>query len=423
MKKMNINNFEEELICETLDNGFEIYLLPITNKKNYITIIGTKYGGADTKFKIDGKEVTTPSGIAHFLEHKLFEREDNPFAFYAKSGTDVNASTTLDTTTYYFTGNNNYEENLEYLLNWIKKFDVTDEQVEKEKKIILEEARMHVDNPDRILYEKSKENILVKHPYRIQTIGTEEDINSITKEDLKLCYNTFYKPNNMFLIAAGNFNYEKALEIIKEKMENLKNNKSKVEKIKVEEPDTPYKELEIINCNVKIPKIALSYKINKNLFKDLKIEKYFLDLYVYMVLSLGFGTTSDFREELLKEELFTSLGYQLFDTDMHYVISFIANTNEPEILSERIDDYIKNIKFDELAFERMKKTWIASEIRMIDNISVTAYNVLDDIMDYHCYKNEKIKDKKKMNYSTLLKVAKSLNFDNKSLLILTKEVK
>ena len=131
MKKININNFNEKLYYEKLQNGFLVYMVPLKDKRSYKINLGIKYGNSYTDFEMDNKKYHTPSGVAHFLEHKLFERENgiSPFEFYSKSGTSVNASTSILYTNYYCTGNNNFNENLEYLLNWIKEINITDENV------------------------------------------------------------------------------------------------------------------------------------------------------------------------------------------------------------------------------------------------------------------------------------------------------
>ena len=183
MKEININNFDEKLYYEKLDNGLEVFILPLSNTKSFYVSLSVKFGGINRLFKVNGKEYTVPTGIAHFLEHKIFEREENPFNFYLKSGTDVNASTNNDNTTYFFYGNSNFDDNLRYLLNWVTHFSITKEQVEKEKGIILEEASMYKDVPDRILYEKLSQNIYVNHPYKDKVIGTDSDIKSINKEE------------------------------------------------------------------------------------------------------------------------------------------------------------------------------------------------------------------------------------------------
>ncbi len=418
METININKFKEKLYFEKLDNGLEVYLIPMSDKKNYMGLLGVKYGGANTRFKIDDKEYCTPTGIAHFLEHKLFEQEVSPFNFYAKSGTDVNASTTQDYTAYYFMGNNNFNENLEFLLKWIKNFNITDAQVEKEKGIILEEASMYKDNPDRKIFELLNLNTFVNHPYRIKTIGTDSDIKRITKEDLELCYNTFYTPDNMALVVVGNFDLEETLKIIKENSDFKKKIEGKVTKVEVLEEDEVKVKKQVLKENINIPKIGISYKINKKNLNKLNIDKYELDLYIYLILALGFGNTSDFREELMKKELFTEAGYQLLDTKDYYVIQIICTTNYPEELYNKISNYILNVKLDEDSFERMKKTLIASEVRMIDNVSVTTYNVLYDILDYEKYQNEKIKINRSLKFEVLKDVYHAMSFKNEALVVL-----
>ena len=420
MKTLNINNFEEKIIYEKLENNMEVYLVPTKKKENYYCSFTTRYGGENLKFKVDNKVCKTPSGIAHFLEHKLFEHQPNPFEFYGKSGTDVNASTTSDYTSFYFLGNNCFLDNLEYLVKWIPNLSITEEQVTKEKGIILEEASMYKDNPDRILYQKSLSNVFINDDVRKKVIGTDSDIKKITKEELELCYTSFYRPDNMFLIAVGGFNAKEALDIIKKNLKSFKNPSNKVEKIVAKEKDEVYKTFEKIKMDIETPKVALNYKINKNKFKKLKLDKYFLDYYLNMIIALGFGSTSDFREYLLNNSLFTSSSYQLMDTNTHYVISFYATTNKPKELIEKTRNYFKNIELNKENFERLKKIWIASEVRMIDSIHGTANNIMYDVLDYGEYKNNKINDIRSLSYDTLNKVKECLDLNNEAVIVINK---
>lgn len=424
MQEININNFEEKLYYEKLFNGLEVFMVPMLQKQNYFCMFGTKYGGRNLKFKVGNKEIEVPSGIAHFLEHKLFEREEsNPFEFYGKSGTDVNASTTSECTNYYFFGNNNFLDNLKYLLNWITKLEIDDEKVKKEQGIILEEASMYKDRPERILYERILANVYQKDTRRKKVIGTDSDIVRITKEDLEICYKSFYRPDNMYLIIVGNINPIDTIKLIKEELKDFNNPDEVVSVIEEKEPDKVYKEYEEIFMDIETPKIGISYKINKNKFKKLNIDKYNLDYYLQMLMTLGFGTSSDFKEKLLNEGLFTSLTYQITDSSTHYLIDFYATTDKKDELIKRIDDYIKNIdiKYDD--FMRLKKTWIASEVRMIDSINATLYNILDDILDYEEFKNEKIQDMKNLDFDKLKEVKESLDFKNKAVVAILKDNK
>lgn len=412
MQKLPINNFEEVLYYDKLPNGLDLYLLPLANKKNYFAFLGTRYGGKDINFKIADQEYHVPTGIAHFLEHKLFEQEENPFAYYSKSGTDVNAQTTSDYTAYYFTGNQNFLNNLKYLLNWVTVFNIDDTKVKKEQGIILEEARMYKDNPARILYEKIKENTFITDPVRYKVIGTDEDIKKITKEDLELCYRAFYRPDNMFLIIVGNFPLDETYNLIKEELKDFKNPKEKVSKITVKEPDNVLKKQEVIVLNKEVPRIGYSIKINQERFKKLNLEESILDHYLFMIIALSLGSASDFREYLLSNHLFLSLSHQITKTDTHYVLEFYATSNEPEKLGKELTEYLKNIVLKKDDFVRIKKTWIASEVRIMDSLQACLYNILDDILDYKEFKNQRINDIKTMDFATLNKVLKCCDFQN-----------
>ena len=143
MKKIELLNLDMEIYTETLDNGLEIYFIPYENKKNYYISYATKYGSDVTSFDYENKKYTPPLGIAHYLEHKMFETEsgEDPFTFFSESGTDSNAMTSFDSTKYICYGTKNFKENLSYLLDFVNKPYFTDENVEKEKGIIAEEIR------------------------------------------------------------------------------------------------------------------------------------------------------------------------------------------------------------------------------------------------------------------------------------------
>ena len=182
MKKINLKNIDMTLYTEVLSNGLEIYMLPYKNKKNYYVTFATRYGSDVLEFTdINRKSYRPPLGIAHFLEHKMFEEEsgEDPFTFYAKSGTDCNAATSFDSTQYMFWGNKNFNKNLEYLLRFVTHPYFTDQNVKKEKGIIAEEIKMYRDYPDYKLELKLRENIYKNHPRRLDIAGTVSEINKM----------------------------------------------------------------------------------------------------------------------------------------------------------------------------------------------------------------------------------------------------
>ncbi len=187
MKTINLEGLDITLYEEELDNGLKIYLLPYQNKKDYFITYATRFGSDITSFTDTNQEKhKLPLGIAHFLEHKMFEQEDgiDPFTYYSKSGTDANASTSYDNTCYLCTGTKNFENNLRYLLKFVNSPFFTKENVDKEKGIIAEEINMYQDIPDFKLELKLREKIYAKHPRKNDIAGTITEINKITPNDL-----------------------------------------------------------------------------------------------------------------------------------------------------------------------------------------------------------------------------------------------
>ncbi len=413
MKEININNFDEKLYYEKLDNGLEVFVVPLKNTKTFYVNLAVKFGGANRIFKLNGKEYIVPTGIAHFLEHKLFDRKDNPFDFYMKSGTDVNASTNNDSTSYYIYGNNNFDDNLRYFLNWVTNFSITKEQVEKERGIILEESSMYKDIPNSILYETLSSNLFVNHPYKDKAIGTDSDINSITKEQLELCYRSFYRPDNMYLVAAGDINQDNFIKIVKEELKDYKRSNDVVEVLKIDEPNEVKKEYEEIQMPVEVNKLAIGYKMNRSLFKDINIDRYTLDYYMQMILNMAFGSSSIFVEQMYLKNIVQSVTYELVDIEDYYTFNFYVSTDKTKEFLEELNKYIKNLELDIDTFNRIIKLWVASEVRMIDQAVSAAKNIIYDIIDYGDFKNNKIKDIRNLDYNVLLEVYKKMDFSNK----------
>ena len=217
MKKITINKINEDIYYEKLENGLEVYLYTNDNIHNNYVTFTTKYGSIYNEFEDEsGKMIKVPNGIAHFLEHKVFVQKDGPQPeeYYGASGTISNAYTTFKNTTYLFSGVNNLENNIEYLLDFVQNIYLTNENVESEKGIIIQEINMCNDRPSDILYDKIRLNTIKENPFRESIIGTPKEVKSITKELLLKCYNRFYNPMNMFLVVTGNFDKEDRKSVV-----------------------------------------------------------------------------------------------------------------------------------------------------------------------------------------------------------------
>ena len=275
---------------------------------------------------------------------------------------------------------------------------------------------MYDDIPESVLENKLKENLYHIDPHRIDIAGSCSDIDKITKEDLYLCYNTFYNPNNMFIIIAGNFDMEEASDIIKNRLENKENRISKITVKDYKEPKSVYKKEEELSVNIKVPKIGLGYKFSK---EDLKLDDELeLDLYLSMLTTLLFGSASIFRERVRKENLMTSFYYEWDDIKKYKSLLLYAETENPDLLIAEIEKELANIIITQEDFERMKKVWISNEVKMIDYVETTVNNLYDDLIRYKKVVDNKIDLIRKLDFNKLSRLLGQMKFNNRSKVIL-----
>lgn len=414
MKKISLKGLDIAAYTETLNNGLEVFMIPYDNKKNYFISYATRFGSDVLEFTDDKKKNHKPPlGVAHFLEHKMFEEESgiDPFTFFSESGTDSNASTSFDNTQYICYGNKEFNKNLRYLLQFVSNPYYTDENVEKEKGIIAEEINMYEDIPDFKLEMKLRECIYKNSPRRIDIAGSVEEIYKITKEDLYACYNNFYIPSNMFVLIVGNFDKEIALEIIKDELDTkVTTHLPKIKQVK--EPTKVNKSTLSIKGNIEVPKIALGLKIST---EQIELKDFELDLYLAMLTNILFGAASTFREKVRKDKLLNGL-YTEWETYEEFKTFYLmASSIEPDKLIEEVKKVLEKIDIDEASFNRIKKVWTSREIKSIDSIDDTVDNMYHDILNYKKIIPNKLDIIKNMKYKTLKDLIKKINFKNISI--------
>ena len=419
MKKIDLIGLDQSVYFEKLDNGLEIYMIPYQNKSNYAMHYITKYGSIQTTFIPYGKKEkrTVPDGIAHFLEHKMFEQEDgiDPFTFASKTGTYSNASTNFECTRYYFEGNQAFEENLDYLLDFVGSPYFTDENVEKEKGIIAEEIKQYDDEVEWTFEEELKKALLQKDNHRIDIAGTVESINKITKEDLYDTYYTFYQPSNMFLVISGDFDKDKALATIKNNKTLEKANSNFLIKVFSEEEPLKVNE-EKVELELPVATTKVGYGIKISL--DDVDNKYLFDLYIGMMLNIKFGLSSLFREKLKADKLMTSFYIEREIIGNYLIISFKADSSNPDELVKAIKKELETYDVAEEDISRLKKVWISSEVMMIDNINMTLENVIDDIIRYGKIISNRVDIYRSLNKKEYDDIISKVDFSNSSTLII-----
>ena len=420
MKKIKLSGIEEEIIYEKLPNGLDVYLYNkegVTN--NYVTFT-TKFGSIYNEFIPINEKKTykIPNGVAHFLEHKVFvqETDPQPEEFFSKSGALSNAYTTFKNTTYLFSGPNNLKENILFLLDYVQSPYFTKENVDSEKGIITQEINMYEDNPTDVLYEKIRENVFHNNPYKHSVIGTTEDINKVTEKMLYKCYNTFYNPENMFLVVTGSFNEEEILNAISENQSKKEFKQlEKLEVKKFKEPNEVLKKKEIINRPTEIPKVSYNIKISLD---NLDIDKKKYNLYLFIIFNILFDDTSYFDEEAKNENLITnSLSIELLNTDTHMLVSLINETTNYEALLEKIKNTLDNISIKESDLERKKRVLISNELFSFENIEIINDMIVDNIIYENKIEENMIGLIKSMNIDELNNIIKNIDLTNNSIVI------
>lgn len=383
MKKTKLKQFSLDLYSETLDNGLLINIIPKTNVNNIYVTFSTKYGSVHDEFvPIDRNDFyKVPMGVAHFLEHKVFEQEDgeDPFTKFSTNGADANANTSNYKTTYLFSGPSNLSDNLNFLLDFVQSPYFTDENVEKEKGIIAQELKMLNDKPYWRLYEQALSNSFINHPIKYPVGGTLETIKKITKEDLYTCYNTFYHPANMFITISGNVDPKEIVDIIKSNQAKKTFAPFKDITIKdYDEPDEVAHEYEEIKFDVSLPKIAHCYKINK---LDYDINR--LKLYLTIYFSLTLDSSSLLDEKLREQHLISNgIDYEIVNTNKHllFIVGF-ESTDYKKVLNE-LTSILGKVHITEEELNRKKKTLKSSFIYRSDNIFAINSKIDNNIIRY-----------------------------------------
>lgn len=382
MEELELKGLNEKIYVYHTKCGLPIYMWVNEKVSSMYASLSVKYGSIHTKFKIGKKTYEVPNGIAHFLEHVKFNIDEETTAhdeFY-KLGGDANAFTTFDYTSYIVFATNNKKENLEELLNFVYNPFFTKKCISKEKGIIVEEANMGLDDPYSIVFFHSLLNTLQKSKYRNTITGTPDDVTTITLEDVKLVYDTFYHPENMFLTLTGNFNpYEMACLV----EDNL--SKKKFGKylnpiiIKENEPKkvtTKYKEEYI---NVTYPRLKFSIKMDMSRFKNYSSLE--LKILTSLLFNINFGATSDFKDELMEKGLIQNMNVTCDVYDDTFVVTINVTSNFKEEIIKKVKEKLENLSISELDFKRKKNATIATLILDYEDLENVSYRIQDDVLN------------------------------------------
>lgn len=369
MKKIHNDFFDEDFYIEKLDNGLEVVIF---NKKDFLTTacaFATSYGALNTDEVLDGKEYHFHPGVAHFLEHKLFESEDkNIFEEFSNMGCNVNAFTSYHETVYYFsTTNKEIEEPLNLLLDFVQKLDITDENVEKEKGIICQELAMYMQNPDSRLLQETYRSLYHNYPLKYDIGGDETSVNAISKDELDLCYKINYHPNNMVLLIVSPLDVNYLMDIVKENQSKKHFDEQKdVKTLLIDEDDSVVRKEFSFEMDINKPKHVYALKLKPN-FKDsddIVYKQWCLDLYLKAYFS---SINKDYQEWLNKGLINDYFGYEVdFDKDYAYILFY--NESEEDNIKELIDNELKKDLITEEILTSIKRRYIGNSFDTLNDV-------------------------------------------------------
>ena len=382
MEELELKGLNEKIYVYKTKCGLPVYMWVNEKVSSMYASLSVKYGSIHTKFKIGKKIYEVPNGIAHFLEHIKFNIDEETTAhdeFY-KFGGDANAFTTFDYTSYIVFATNNKKENLEELLNFVYNPFFTKKSVAKEKGIIVEESNMGLDDPYNVVFFHTLLNVRQISKYRNPITGPPGEVHSLSLEDVKLVYDHFYHPENMFLTLTGNFNPYEMASLVEDNLSK----KSFGEYlnpvvIKENEPKKVIEKYKEEYINLTYPRIKFSVKMDMGRFKD--YSKLELKLLTNLIFNINFGATSDFKDELMEKGLIQNMSVTNDIYDDTFVITISVTSNFKEEVIKRIKEKLENLSVNEIDFKRKKNATIATLILDYEDVENVSYRIQDDVLN------------------------------------------
>ena len=376
MELTNYPQLGEKVYREVLSNGLTVAVVPRPGFTKKLCYFVTDFGAIHTDFTLDGKHWSVPAGIAHYLEHKMFDLPGRDVsAEFAALGAIPNAFTGYDVTAYYFSCTENFRECLDLLLEFVSTPYFTQETVQKEQGIIGQEIDMNRDNPDTQIFEMLMENMYDRHPIRIPILGRRETIAKITPENLTACHNAFYRPDNMLLCVVGDVDPEEVKAIAEKRLGN--GDYPPVERVRRwEEALTCATAYEEKTMDVAMPMFHLGFKCES---WEPGEEATRRELTAELAAEALFGESSPLYQQLYEAGLIdTSFGGGFETIDGMALFTASGDSNNPKAVTEAIlarADQIVREGLDEADFLRMKRSALGRRIRSLDSFDATCYRI------------------------------------------------
>ncbi len=372
---------KEKLYIEKLENGLTVMIIPKKGITKKYAIWGTHYGSIDNNFLVPGETeaIKVPDGIAHFLEHKMFEQENgtNSLDTLTAIGANANAYTTNDHTAYLFECTDNFEAAFDELADYIQHPYFTDENVEKEKGIIGQEIMMYDDYPEWVIYINAMKAMYKNNPVKLDIAGSIESISKIDKDILYKCYNTFYNPSNMVLVLCGDFDVEQMIEGVKKRLLPVKAN-GEIKRIYPEEPDEIVQKQIEAEMEVSMPSFMIGYKVKLEPEENV-VKKH---IAIEILLNLIAGKSSNFYKKMYDQGFLQSpldLDFEFTENYSHVLIG--GQSKNPKKVLEELNKEILETKkqgINKEDFERIKKMIYGEYVKEYNEVGNIARMFISD---------------------------------------------
>ena len=387
MQIIENSKVKEKLYVEKLENGLTVMIMPKKNIQKKYMIWATNFGSIDNKFIApnDKEETNIPDGVAHFLEHKMFEQQNgtNSLDTLTALGVNANAYTTTDHTCYLFECTDNFYPAMDELMDYVQNPYFTDQNVEKEKGIIGQEIQMYDDYPSWAVYMNAMKCMYKNNPIIIDIAGSIESISKIDKEVLYKCYNTFYHPSNMVMCFAGDFEPEALIEEVKKRLKPTEKH-GEIKRIYPEEPEQIVKKENTQNMEVSMPIFVIGIKDvidNKNCTSSSIVKKH---IAIEILLNMLIGKSSKLYKELYEAELITGEPYLEYEFSKQYAhVSITGQSNNPKKVLEKFEAEIKKMKENDIDlahFQRVKNMIYGNYVKEYDDVAEICRMFVGDYM-------------------------------------------
>ncbi|MFO3701511.1 pitrilysin family protein [Staphylococcus felis] len=372
MRKAHYEQIDETVYQATLDNGLNVFIIPKRDFQKTFVTYTTQFGSLDSKFKPHQSDdfVTVPDGVAHFLEHKLFEKEEvDLFTEFAEHDAQVNAFTTFDRTSYLFSATNHIHDNIIRLLNMVETPYFTEESVEKEKGIIAEEIKMYQEQPGYRLMFNTLKGLYHQHPVKVDIAGSVESIYEITKEDLYLCYKTFYHPSNMVLFVVGDVDPTQIYELVKAH-EDKRQITAQPDIVRDALAEPSHIEEPYISEAMTLQSSRLMLGFKNKLYNLTDYQRVKEDIELSFFFEMIYGEETEFYQDLLNDELIDdTFSYQtVVEPSYSFSLMTSATTDIDQLkarLLNELDNKLGRLN-DQEAFDLLKRQFIGEYISSLN---------------------------------------------------------